>query len=198
VNTRGRTLREVLLSIGEGYRRGTPNRIRVDPDSGLVWSPSHFTWMDTNYPAGTPREGYPVEIQVLWIRLLRQLVRIDSESSGRWQDLAERSHASLLRLFWLEDKGYLADCLLAGPGQSAASVTVDTALRSNGLFAVSLGLLSGEPAQRCVHAALQYLLVPGALRSLAPLPVTPPLRISGRDGRLLNNPLEPYWGRYEG
>jgi starch synthase (maltosyl-transferring) len=198
VNNRGRTLRDVLLSIGEGYRRGTPNGIRVDPDSGLVWSPSHFTWMDTNYPAGTPREGYPVEIQVLWIRLLRQLARIDLENPGRWQDLTERSHASLLRLFWLEDKGYLADCLLAGSGQSAASATVDTALRSNGLFAVSLGLLSGEPARRCVHAALQYLLVPGALRSLAPLPVTPPLPISGRDGRLLNNPLEPYWGRYEG
>ena len=45
----------------------------MDADSALIWSPAHFTWMDTNYPAGTPREGYPVEIQVLWIRLLRQL-----------------------------------------------------------------------------------------------------------------------------
>src|ERR1035437_3907631 len=45
-------------------------------DSALIWSPSHFTWMDTNHPAGTPREGYPVEIQVLWIRLLRLLEKI--------------------------------------------------------------------------------------------------------------------------
>ena len=68
----GRTIRDVLTSIAENYARGTPNGIRMDPDSALIWSPSHFTWMDTNYPAGTPREGYPVEIQVLWIRLLRQ------------------------------------------------------------------------------------------------------------------------------
>src|SRR5206468_712694 len=70
VDQRGRSLADVLRSIAVGYLRGTPNGIRVDADSGLVWSPSHFTWMDTNFPAGTPREGYPVEIQVLWIRLL--------------------------------------------------------------------------------------------------------------------------------
>ena len=56
-----------------GYTRGTPNGIRMDAASGLIWSPAHFTWMDTNYPACTPRQGYPVEIQVLWIRLLRQV-----------------------------------------------------------------------------------------------------------------------------
>lgn len=198
VNEQGRPLRAVLKSIAQGYQDGTPNGIRMDPDSALVWSPAHFTWMDTNYPAGTPREGYPVEIQVLWIRLLQQLGRIDEENARHWRELAERAQSSLLRLFWLEDRGYLADCLLAGRGQNAASATPDTALRSNGLFAVSLGLLTGEPARRCVQAALYYLVVPGGLRSLAPLPVTPPLPIHGPDGRLLNNPHEPYWGRYAG
>ena len=71
-----RTIRDVLTSIAENYARGTPNGIRMDADSALIWSPSHFTWMDTNHPACTPREGYPVEIQVLWIRLLRQLEKI--------------------------------------------------------------------------------------------------------------------------
>jgi glycogen debranching enzyme len=42
------------------------------------------------------------------------------------------------------------------------------------------------------------LIVPGALRSLAPLPVTPPLPIHDAGGRLLNDPNQPYWGRYEG
>ena len=41
-------------------------------------------------------------------------------------------------------------------------------------------------------------MVPGALRSLAPLKVSPPLSICGNDGRQLNNPDEPYWGHYEG
>ena len=49
-----------------------------------------------------------------------------------------------------------------------------------------------------MQAAGKYLLVPGALRSLAPLPVSPPLPLYGADGRALNNPREPYWGRYAG
>ena len=71
------------------------------------------------------------------------------------------------------------------------------ALRSNCLFAVSLGLVTGERAQRCVAAAAKYLVSPGALRSLAPLPVAVPLAIY-RDGHLLHHPGEPYWPRYEG
>ena len=49
-----------------------------------------------------------------------------------------------------------------------------------------------------MDAALRYLFVPGALRTLAP-----PARLAAAadlrgDGQLLNNPLEPYWGRYQG
>ena len=88
--------------------------------------------------------------------------------------------------------------LLAEPRVIARDATRDDALRSNGLLAVSLGLVTGERAKRCVAAALKYLAVPGALRSLAPLPVTVPLPVYGNDGRLLNNPVEPYWPRYEG
>jgi len=199
VDAHGRTIAEVLRAIATGYRDGTPNGIKMDPDSGLIWSPSHFTWMDTNYPAGTPREGYPVEIQVLWIRLLRQLARLEAAgAAGGWSALAERALQSLMKFFWLEEQGYFADLLIAHAGQPAATATVDTALRSNGLLAVSLGLLSGDRARRCVDAALHHLVVPGALRSLAPLPVKPPLPIHAPDGRLLNDPERPYRGHYEG
>jgi glycogen debranching enzyme len=155
--------------------------------------------MDTNFPAGTPREGYPVEIQVLWVRLLRRLARLGTESDRpRWQELAARAEASFHQYYWLAGPGYFADLLIAKPGQSAAAATPDNALRSNCLLAISLGLVTGEPARRCVDAALRYLVVPGALRTLAPLPVNPPLPIFGNQGQLLNNPAEPYWGRYEG
>ncbi len=195
----GRTLSDVLRSIAENYARGTPNGIRMDAASALIWSPGHFTWMDTNFPAGTPREGYPVEIQVLWIRLLRQLESIDRrEKQPKWRELAGRATVSFEKLFWLEDRGWFADVLLAKAGIAARHATPDDALRSNGLFAVSLGLVTGERAKRCVEAALKYLVVPGALRSLAPLPVSVPLPICGSDGRLLNNPVEPYWPHYEG
>src|SRR6185436_15710439 len=120
VNASGRTLADVLRSIAVGYLRGTPNGIKVDATSGLVWSPSHFTWMDTNYPAGTPREGYPVEIQVLWIRLLRQLECIGAKpETESWAELAARAEASLQNLFWLEATGWFADVLLAGPRVTA-------------------------------------------------------------------------------
>jgi glycogen debranching enzyme len=195
----GRALRDVLLSIATNYAKGTPNGIRMDPDSALIWSPSHFTWMDTNFPAGTPREGYPVEIQALWIRLLRHLARLgEPQERKRWSDLANRALASLEKFFWLDARGYYADLLIAKAGQPAAQATVDDALRSNGLFLASLGLVPSERARRSVEAALRYLVVPGAMRTLAPLPVSVPLPVRGGDGHLLNNPAEPYWGRYEG
>jgi glycogen debranching enzyme len=115
----------------------------------------------------------------------------------RWRELADRATTSFEALFWLENQGWFADVLLGGSRVSARAAKRDDALRSNCLFAVSLGLVAGERAKRCVAAAQKYLVVPGALRSLAPLPVTVPLAIY-RDGQLLNNPVEPYWPRYEG
>jgi starch synthase (maltosyl-transferring) len=191
-----RTIRDVLTSIAENYARGTPNGIRMDCDSALIWSPSHFTWMDTNYPAGTPREGYPVEIQALWIRLLKLLGKISPEPK-KWNDLAEHALASFRKLFWLEEQGWFADVLMGKANIIARDATASDALRSNCLFAVSLGLISGERAKRCVAAAQKFLVVPGALRSLAPLPIAVPLAIY-RDGQLLNDPQNPYWPRYEG
>jgi starch synthase (maltosyl-transferring) len=200
VDVSGRTLRDVLWSIAVHYAQGTPNGIRLDPESALIWSPGHFTWMDTNYPAGTPREGYPVEIQALWIRLLRQLEHIGGRTERQgWNDpLAEKAATAFEKYFWLEDRGYYADVLIAKPGGSAAQATASDALRSNCLFPVSLGLVTGQRAKRCVEAARRHLVVPGALRSLAPLPVSVLLPVTGNDGRLLNNPAEPYWSRYEG
>jgi predicted glycogen debranching enzyme len=199
VDENGRAIFDVLKSIAENYSRGTPNGIKMDSDSALIWSPSHFTWMDTNYPAGTPREGYPVEIQVLWIRLLRLLEKISAPAEQKkWRDLADHATASFEKLFWLEDQGWFADVLIAKSNVIARDATASDALRSNCLFAVSLGLISGERAKRCVVAAQKYLIVPGALRSLAPLPVTVPMAIYDNDGKPLNDPLNPYWQRYEG
>jgi predicted glycogen debranching enzyme len=194
-DTGGRSLREVLASIASGYLAGTPNGIQVDLASGLVWSPSHFTWMDTNYPAGTPREGYPIEIQALWIRLLRQLGKLEPKAS--WSSLATRAEASL-DLFWNEALGCCHDTLLAPAGRPAREATPDGHVRPNQLFAVARGLIPGPRSRRIVATCCRSLLVPGALRSLAPLPVKELLPIRGADGRPLNDPRHPYFGRYEG
>ena len=140
-------------SIVDHYLSGTPNGIRVDSESGLVWSPSHFTWMDTNYPACTPRVGYPVEIQALWISALRYLGR---------NEMADLAKASVERLFKWEH-GY-RDCLAAPGGESAAKAVPETAVRPNQLFLVTLGV--GVKDERSILEATEELLVPGGIRSL--------------------------------
>lgn len=190
-----RTLRQVLESIALGYQRGTPNGISMDPDSGLIFSPAHFTWMDTNFPAGSPREGYPIEIQALWHAALSFLYQISAEK--RWAQLAERVKDSILRYYWNPQRGYLADCLHAPHAQPAAKTIPYDALRPNQLLALTLGAVTDLAVGRNILTACSELLVPGAIRSLADRPVEFPLPIQ-RDGRLLNDPLRPYWGRYEG
>lgn len=193
----GRSLTQILLSLAEGHLQGCPNGVRVDLESGLVWSPPHFTWMDTNHPAGSPREGYPIELQALWIRLLRFLDRLGLPcSQGSWKAWATKAEAHLDR-YWREEAGCFSDCLHAGPDTPAAQAQADDHVRPNALFLVSLGLVEGERAHRQVRAGMKHLLVPGALRSLAPLPVATPLPIRGAWGQALNDPWHPYWGRYE-
>ena len=154
--------RPVAESIVANYVKGTPNGIRVDAESGLVWSPSHFTWMDTNYPACTPRMGYPVEIQALWIAALRYLGGAD------WSALADKAEASLVRYFTRPGQDGLADCLDAVHGEPAAQATPDFGVRPNQLFAVSLGALADHPEiARGVVRACEPLVVPGGVRSLA-------------------------------
>jgi glycogen debranching enzyme len=194
----GRSIARVLTDIVRGYRAGTANGISVDAGSGLVFAPPHFTWMDTNYPAATPREGYPVEIQALWLRLLALGRDAGLEEPGvPWAELHAQAQASFLRLFTGAD-GRLLDHLEARPGTPAHQARAHNALRCNSLLAVSLGVVTGPVAQATVLAAARHLVVPGALRSLAPLAVDPPLEIRSADGRLLGDPLRPYRGRYQG
>jgi hypothetical protein len=97
-----------------------------------------------------------------------------------------------------EDRKWVVDNLSAADGESANMATADTALRSNCLIAISLGVINGQIAKETILAAQKYLLVPGAIRSLAPLPVELSLPIIGNEGQALNDPDNPYWGRYEG
>ncbi|MBQ6246948.1 MAG: glycogen debranching enzyme N-terminal domain-containing protein, partial [Kiritimatiellae bacterium] len=190
-----RTVRDVIRSIVGNYLRGTPNGIRVDHATGLVFSPSHFTWMDTNYPAGTPREGYPVEIQALWIAalaLLREKLGVREFSA-----VEERARASLLRLYVMPE-GWLADSLRAKAGQGAGEAVAEDALRPNQLLAVTLGAVPPHGGiSKAILRATSELLVPGSIRSLADRPVNVEQPVYGANG-LLNDPHNPFWGEYVG
>ena len=191
-------LRKTAIAILRGYLDGTPNGIRVDPGSSLVYSPAHFTWMDTNWPAGTPREGYPVEIQALWIHALDFAASVDK--NGPWAGLAARARESLNRFFNLPRRDFFSDCLHSSGGFApAVECTPDDHLRPNQLFAVTLGAVeSDSQAALKIVTSSERLLVPGAIRTLAPGHVDFELPIRARDGRLLNDPSRPYWGRYNG
>ncbi len=192
-----RTLLEVLESIVAGYISGTANGIKFDDASGLIFSPPHFTWMDTNYPAATPREGYPIEIQALWYVALNFLAEHTGKSE--YEKLAKKVRSSINRLFVLPDQegGCLSDCLHAKAGQSAEDAIADDAVRPNQLLAVTIGVIESPRLVRRILDACSTLIIPGAIRSLADQPVTYRLPVYGANG-LLNNPEMPYWGSYCG
>ncbi len=145
-------LKKTCRSIVENYIAGTPNGIKVDSESALVYSPSHFTWMDTNYPACTPREGYPVEIQALWISALRYL---------GYDEMAQRAVESVKKYFKRPNGGYY-DCLGASAGVGADSAIPEDTIRPNELFLITLGILEDSS----ILDETQELLIPGGIRSL--------------------------------
>jgi starch synthase (maltosyl-transferring) len=193
-----RTILEILRSIISSYISGTPNGIVMDPPTGLIFSPSHFTWMDTNFPAGTPREGYPIEIQALWYHAIEFMSEIDLPENGeKWKKLADQVLFSIREFFYVEDIGYLSDCLHASPGMSAKDAEPDDALRPNQLFAITLGAVKDQDIMENMLRHCSELVIPGAIRSLADRPVTKPLEVV-HNGRVLNDPLHPYHGVYTG
>lgn len=183
---RGRSFAEVLESIVRHYRAGTPNGIRVDQASQLVFSPAHFTWMDTNYPAGTPREGYPIEIQAMWTALLE----ITGDRAG-----AEKVRKSLEKYFYLPELDRFSDCLHGKV--SAAEAVPDDHIRPNQLLAVTLGAVTDPDRKQALVRSAAELLTPGSIRSLADRETAYHLPIRFH-GAVLNDPAHPYQGYYQG
>ena len=194
-NCGGRTISTVLKSIVDNYIIGTPNGIIMDAESGLIFSPSHFTWMDTNHPAGTPREGYPIEIQALWLSALDFYYKISSDE--KYKKLSTQVSNSISNLFTKNPNGCLSDCLHAKADTPAQFAEADDAIRSNQLFAITLGAIKDKKLCEKIIVASEQLLIPGGIRSLANLPVKHPLPVY-RDGKLLNDPTNPYFGNYSG
>jgi predicted glycogen debranching enzyme len=193
-----RRVRDIILSIGNGIKAGTPKGVKMDPETGLVFSPVHYTWMDTDHPAGTPRQGYPIEIQALWYAALRFIARVDRvEYKDQWLQLSRKVKSFISDLFRQNSLGYLSDCRHAAVGQSALEATPDDALRPNQLLAITLGVVKDKHLCRSILASCESLLVPGAIRSLADRAVDYPIEILHR-GTRINDPHHPYQGKYSG
>lgn len=191
----GRTLKECMISIVKGYQKACPNGIQMDPASGLIYSPSHFTWMDTNYPAGTPRQGYPIEIQALWHKALSCMASIDA--SGEWKQLAQQVKENIVKYFYISSRDAYADCLHATQFETAEKASRDDACRPNQLFLITLGVITDAEQSVSILRATRSLVIPGAIRSLKDAPTQYAFPIYDK-GKLLNDPHAPYWGHYWG
>ena len=181
-----RTMQQVLESIADNYISGTENGIKMDAVSKLIYSPPHFTWMDTNYPAGTPRQGYPIEIQSLWYAALKFLKR---------DALAQEVKNSISRLFFSQ-KG-CSDCLHCSSMVPAHEAVADDHNRCNQLFAVTLGAVTDEEKCLQIISDASRLVIPGAIRTLDNRTVEYHLPVM-HNNALLNDPAHPYCGRYCG
>jgi starch synthase (maltosyl-transferring) len=164
----GRTLLQVARDI-----LAAKQRTIMDRTSGLLHSSAHHSWMDTDNPACTPREGYPIEIQALWCRALRVVAELAKDEAA--SVLAEQVAHSIEHLYWREADSYYADCLHAPAGTPAALAVKDDHLRPNQWLGVSLHVLTQPERLQRMLTTSQCLLVPGAARSLAPQPVAVPV-----------------------
>ena len=193
----GKPLLSVLEALLEAISNGdTANGVKMDQESGLVYSPAHYTWMDTNYPAGTPRNGYPVEIQALWLHAL-QFVASQGSRFERWGSLAQKVKESFAKHFVRGAGQGLCDCLHCSGFQPSSIAQPDDACRPNQLLAVTLGAVTDKPTMLSILSACSALLTPAGIRSLDDAYVDYPQPIVD-NGIPLNNPHYPYQGHYSG
>ena len=170
-----------LKDIIDWHERGTRYSIHVDPADGLLHAGEpgvQLTWMDAKIGSWvvTPRVGKAVEINALWHFALARMAEWahtlkDRPAAASYLEAAKRVAATFSDTFWFEDGGYLYD-VVDGPDdpRDTRGRHVDTSLRPNQIFAVSLGtnLLDPHRARAVVDTCARELLTPVGLRSLSP------------------------------
>jgi len=169
-----------LTEIIDWHRRGTRYSIHMDQNDGLLYAGEQgvqLTWMDAKVGERvvTPRIGKPVEINALWHFALTSMAAwarsLGYRRAATNYDLAARGVATTFaKSFWFEEGGYLYDVIDTPDGTAdTQGRRVDSSLRPNQIFAVSLGtgLLDPARARAVVDVCAKELLTPVGLRSLA-------------------------------
>ena len=160
----------VIRWIIDSYQKGTRFGIHADAD-GLITAgdnDTQLTWMDAKYDgvAFTPRCGKAVEVNALWYNALCLIAQFyggrNEENAKHYRCMAQIVAGSFCELFWNEALGYLNDRILSDG-------SVDTSLRPNQIFAVSLPFsppLSLSQQKSIVDIVQKELLTPYGLRTL--------------------------------
>jgi len=168
---------QVLESVFDWHLRGTLFGIGVDPFDGLLTQGvegAQLTWMDAKVGdwVVTPRHGKPVEINALWINLLRVLewltanleaaghLQASARPSDFYKQEAELATSSFNLKFWHEGLGHFLDTV--DPD--------DASLRPNQVIAMALPFspVTPEHAKRALGVVARELLTPVGLRTLGP------------------------------
>jgi predicted glycogen debranching enzyme len=179
-------LSDTVVDILSAHVAGTRFGIGVDPSTGLVrggaegWA---LTWMDARIDGRpvTPRAGFPVEIEALWINGLgasADLLSRVGQDSHVWSALRERAVSSFASRFGTGPAG-LADCV------DPAGVAV-AERRPNQLLAASLPygpVTRPDEIAQIVGACREDLVTSLGMRALSP-------RDPGYRGRHRGGPAE--------
>ena len=160
----------VMRRILQRLMAGTSCGIFMNRD-GLLHAgneQTQLTWMDATVHGKpvTPRHGYAVEINALWYNALcfaRQLADLFDEKPA-WLSpaLTDSARTAFVRMFWLDDEGYLAD--------TGSDNGTDRSIRPNQILAVSLPFtpLAATQCRAVVETVRRELLTPFGLRTLSP------------------------------
>lgn len=154
-----------LEKVLDGYLGGAMFGVKL-VDGLLYHDAKGATWMDAYYQGVhyTPRDGFAVEVNALWLLLLRLLRRLsDKKTAQRLTEEEERFRASFNRAF--RSAFGLYDTL-----DQNMSPKDPREVRPNMLFALSLhkNLVDAETARRVLGTARKKLLTPYGLRTLSP------------------------------
>lgn len=173
----GRSLKELGVRYGnaikeilEAYRSGTnivnmlENGLLFAADQGIT-----YTWMDSyaNGKPVVPRYGMPVELNALWYNAIYFALEMaslagDSGFLADWKFLSEKIEETFLKVYWSEEKGYLADVY--------NGFYTDWSVRPNMVIAAAMDFtpLSRPQRSKIINKATQHLLTPRGLRTLSP------------------------------
>lgn len=163
----GSSMKQIL----EAYRKGINDYIKMDKNY-LIWAnePNKaLTWMDAIVDGNpvTPRGGYQVEVNALWYNaicftLLLANTAEDKDFLESWSDMPEKVRKSFIKVFWNDDKKYLADYV---------DLEIQhMEVRPNQIFACSLKYspLTDDMRYSVIKVVKSELLTPRGLRTLSP------------------------------
>lgn len=162
----GKEVKKILNSyLTQSYH------FKVD-DNGLIYN-NHSTvantWMNAvigGRPV-TSRNGYAVETNALWYNAIEYALAKSHESKDHafikaWEPMAVKARENYSKIFWSEEKGYLAD--------HVNEYGANWQMRPNQVIACALDYcpLEKDQIKKAFRLAESQLLTPYGMRSLSP------------------------------